>query len=188
VYSRLGFYHPSQAREVPAQTAFPLTFWGATATLAAPSGIGRDARLRQTAASRAHGTDGTMLAESLVLSDSSSVLAWLVFVALVVLSAAAIPLCAWFLRRRLPLARRASIQLEPVAFGSSPKSLRSPRHAVLQHRTLMTTTFVAVLTVFLLPGIIAIRALGVAGLQVAIGLVLPTLLVALHARQRDTVR
>jgi hypothetical protein len=129
-----------------------------------------------------------MLAESLVLSDSSSMLAWLVFVALVIASAAAIPSCAWILRRRLPLARRASIPLEPVVFGSSPKSLRSPRHAVLQHRRLMTTTFVAVLTVFLLPGIIAIRALGVAGLQVAIGLVLPTLLVALHARQRDTVR
>jgi hypothetical protein len=129
-----------------------------------------------------------MLAESLVLSESSSMLAWLVFVALVIGSAAAIPLCAWILRRRLPLARRASIPLDPVVFGSLPKSLSSPRHAVLQHRTLMTTTFVAVLTVFLMPGIIAMRVLGVAGLQVAIGLVLPTLLVALHARQRATVR
>jgi NADH:ubiquinone oxidoreductase subunit 3 (subunit A) len=129
-----------------------------------------------------------MLAESLVLSDSSSLLAWLVFVVLVIGSAAAIPLCAWLLRRRLPLSRRASIPLEPVVFGSSPKSLRSPRHAVLQHRALMATTFVAVLAVFLLPGIIAIRGLGVAGLQVAIGFVLPTLLVALHARQRNAVR
>jgi hypothetical protein len=129
-----------------------------------------------------------MLAESLSMSGSSTLLAWLVFVALVVASAAAIPLGAWVLRRRLPLARRDSIPLEPVVFGISAKTRRSPRHAVLQHRTLMTTTLIAVLTLFLLPGIIAIRGLGVSGLQVAIGLVLPTLLVALHARQRNGVR
>jgi hypothetical protein len=52
----------------------------------------------------------------------------------------------------------------------------------------MTMAFVAVLTLFLLPGIVAIRELGVSGLQVAIGLVLPTLLVALHARQRNAAR
>jgi len=129
-----------------------------------------------------------MLAESLSLSGSYSLLAWSVFVVLVVASAAAIPLAAWMLRRRLPPAQRVSIPLEPVVFGISPKSRRSPRHAVLQHRTLMTTTVIAVLSLFLLPGILAIRALGVSGLQVAIGLVLPTLLVALHARARKAVR
>jgi NADH:ubiquinone oxidoreductase subunit 3 (subunit A) len=129
-----------------------------------------------------------MLAESLSISGSSSLPAWLVFVALVVASAAAIPLGAWVLGRRLPPAKRASISLEPVVFGISQKSRRSPRHAVLLHRTLMTMAFVAVLTLFLLPGIVAIRELGVSGLQVAIGLVLPTLLVALHARQRNAAR
>jgi hypothetical protein len=144
--------------------------------------------MRYNAASWADGTDGTMLAESLLLSDSSPLLAWLFFVALIVASAAAIPLAAWFLRRRVPELQRGSIPLEPVAFGSSPKSQRSPRHAALQHRTLMTTAFIAVLTLFLLPGIVAIRVLGASGLQVAFALVLPTLLVALHARQRNAVR
>ena len=129
-----------------------------------------------------------MLAESLSMSGSSSLLAWLVFVALVVASAAVIPLAAWVLRRGLPPTRRDSIPLEPVRFGISQKTRRSPRHAVLLHRTLLTTALIAVLGCFLLPGIVAIRGLGVSGLQVTIGLVLPTLLVALHARQRTVVR
>ncbi len=169
---------------------FPLTFWGATATLANPFGIGRDAPLRHTAASWADGTDGTMLAESPFSSFllSSSLLAWWVFVTLILASAAAIPLVAWGLRRRLPPSRRVPIPLEAVVFGSSQKARRSPRHAILQHRTLMTTSFVAVLALFLLPGLVALRGLGVPGLQVAIGLVVPTLLVALHAHQRNAVR
>lgn len=144
--------------------------------------------MRHTAAFWADGTDGMMLAESLSNSGSSSLLAWLVFVALVVASTAAIPLGAWVLRRRLPPAQRDSIPLDPVVFGVSQKIRRSPRHAVLQHRTLMMTASIAVLTLFLLPGILAIRELGVSGLQVAISLVLPTLLVALHARQRNVMR
>ena len=141
--------------------------------------------MRHTAASTADGTDGTMLAES---PFSSSLLAWSVFVVLVVVSAAAIPFVAWLLQRRLPLARRVPIPLEAVVFGISEQARRSPRHAVLQHRTLLTTAFIAVLAIFLLPGIAALRGLGVPGLQVAIGLVLPTLLIALHARQRNAVR
>lgn len=144
--------------------------------------------MRYNAASWADGTDGTMLAESLSLSDSSPLLAWLFFIALIVASAASIPLAAWFLRRRLPEVRRGAVPLEQVSFGSSPKSQRSPRHSVLQHRTLMTTAFIAVLALFLLPGIVAIRVLGVPGLQVGFGLVLPTLLVVLHARKRSALR
>ena len=49
----------------------------------------------------------------------------------------------------------------------------------------MTTGFIAVLALLVVCGITALRGLGVSGLQVAIGLVLPTLLVALHARQRN---
>lgn len=184
----MGLYHPARSCEASKRIQISLTFWGATATLATPSGIGRDAQLWHTATAWADGTDGTMLAESLSLSNFSSLTAWLFFIVLLMASAAAVPLIAWFLRRRLPAPRRVSIPLEPVAFGSSPKSQRSPRHAVLQHRTLMTAAFIAVLALFLLPGIVAIRVLGVPGLQVAIALVLPTILVALHARQRNAAQ
>ena len=81
-----------------------------------------------------------------------------------------------------------SIPLEPVRFGISQETRRSPRHAVLLHRTLLTTALIAVLGCFLLPGIVAIRGLGVSGLQVTIGLVLPTRLGAFHARQRTVGR
>jgi len=129
-----------------------------------------------------------MLAESLFHSVYSSLLAWLAFVGLVVATTASVPLVAWLVRRRLPSARRVSIPLEPVVFGVSQKALRSPRHAVLPHRPLLMTVLVAVLAMFVLPGIVALRGLGVAGLQVTIALVLPTLVVALHARQRNAVR
>jgi hypothetical protein len=133
-----------------------------------------------------------MLAESLssaatvsAAAASATALAWFVFLSLVLASAAAIPLFASILRSRLPAARRERVLLEPVVFGTSQKPRRSPRHAVLQHRTVMTTGFIAVLALLVVCGIVALRELGVSGLQVAIGLVLPTLLVALHARQRN---
>lgn len=131
-----------------------------------------------------------MLTESLSLSAglSESALAWLAFVAAAGASAAVVPLLAWFLRRQLPEARRARIPLEPVVFGASQKSLHSPRHAVLQHRTLITTVLACVLAVLVLPGLSALRSLGIPALQLAIGLVLPTFIVALHARQRDSTR
>ena len=114
--------------------------------------------------------------------------AWLVFTALLVAASSAVPFLARCLRRRLPAVRRAPIPLEPVVFGHSPKARRSPRHAVRPHRTVMTTGFIAVLSLVVLTGIAALQTLGVAGLQVAIGLALPTLLVALHARQRNLQR
>jgi hypothetical protein len=133
-----------------------------------------------------------MLAESLssasavsIVPGSAAVLAWLVFLSLVLASAAAIPLLAAILRSRIPEARRERAPLAPVVFGTSLKTRRSPRHAVLQHRTVMTTGFIAVLALFAICGIAALRGLGISGLQVAIALVLPTLLVALHARQRN---
>jgi hypothetical protein len=136
-----------------------------------------------------------MLAESLSSASavtqpagSASILAWIVFVALVVLGAAAIPFLARLLRRGLHASRRDSVPLEPVVFGYSPRARRSPRHAVRQHRTLMTTGFIAVLSLVVLTGIAALQSLGVSGLQVAIALVLPSLLVALHARQRNLQR
>lgn len=146
--------------------------------------------MRHTAASWADDTDGTMLAESPFSPTllSSSPWAWWVFIALVAVGAIAIPVLAWALRRRLPLAQRVPIPLEAVVFGTSQKARRSPRHAVLQHRLLMATAFVAVLALFALPGMLALHRLGVRGLQGTIALVVPTLLVALHARQRNVTR
>jgi hypothetical protein len=157
-----------------------------------------------TVVDQAHGTwRARMLAESLsspispiypvaFSAESAGIaetaFAWLVFVVVAGATAAALPLLAWFLRRRLPEARRVRAPLEPVAFGDSQKSLHSPRHAVLQHRTLMTMALVCLLVVWVLPALGALRTIGLSALQVAIGLVLPTFVVALHARQRDRAR
>jgi hypothetical protein len=135
-----------------------------------------------------------MLAESLSFPFAFSAeiaetaFAWLVFVAFAGATAVAVPLLAWFLRRRLPEARRIRAPLDPVVFGASQKSLHSPRHAVLQHRTLMTMVLVCLLALLVLPALGALQTLGPSALQVAIGLVLPTFVVALHARQRDSTR
>jgi thiosulfate reductase cytochrome b subunit len=134
-----------------------------------------------------------MLAESLTFSaeaaaSSPNALAWWGFVALGGAVVVAVPVFAALLRRQLPGAQRARPTLEPVAFGSSQKSLHSPRHAVRPHRTLITTVLVTLLTLLVLPGLAALRTVGLSALQVAIGLVLPTFVVALHARQRDSDR
>jgi hypothetical protein len=137
-----------------------------------------------------------MLAESLPSiiekmdpgTASSSPLGWLAFLILIIGCAAVTPGLVWLIRRQLPASARRPIALEPVAFGSSAKSLRSPRQAVLQHRTLITTALFCVLAVLVLPGVSVIRTLGLSALQVAIGLVLPTFVVALHAHRRESSR
>jgi hypothetical protein len=126
-----------------------------------------------------------MLAESLF---SDSAMAWLVFVVLVLTSVGAIPVAARSLRRQLPPARRQPIVLEPVSHGNSPRVRPSPRHAIRAHRTLLMTFLVALLAVVLWPGLASLRSGGVAGLEVAIAFVLPTLLVAFHARRRNILR
>jgi len=115
-------------------------------------------------------------------------LGWLTLLVLILVCAITTPALVWVIRRQLPASARHPIDLEPVAFGSSLKSLRSPRQAVLQHRTLITTALVCVLAILVLPGVSAIRMLGLSALQVSIGLVLPTFVVALHARQRESSR
>jgi hypothetical protein len=126
-----------------------------------------------------------MLAESLF---SESAVAWLVFVFLMLTSVGALPIAARAIRKRLPPVHREPIALEPVSFGDSPRARRSPRHAIRAHRTLLTTFLLSLLALVLLPGIASLRAVGPAGLEVAIALVLPTLLVAFHARRRDRPR
>jgi len=132
----------------------------------------------------------SMIENAITTTDvvSFPALGWLVLLILILGSALATPILVWLIRRQLPASARRPIDLEPVAFGSSPKSMRSPRQAVLQHRTLITTALVCVLAILVLPGISVIRTLGLSALQVSIGLVLPTFVVALHARQRDSSR
>jgi len=92
-------------------------------------------------------------------------------------------LLAAILRRRLPPDPRLETALEPVAFGHSPRVLRAPRHAVSLHRSLVTSVCVIGLGLVLIAWAAASRSLGLGGLVVAILFVLPTLLVALHARR-----
>jgi hypothetical protein len=91
---------------------------------------------------------------------------------------------ALILRRRLPPDPRLETVLDPVAFGHSPRVLRAPRHAVSSHRSLVTSVCVIGLGLVLMAWAAASRSLGSGGLVVAILFVLPTLLVALHARRR----
>jgi len=122
-----------------------------------------------------------MLADSL----SPSAIGFLVFVLLLLAGVGAIPLAAGLLRLWLPSGRREPQPVEPVRFGASQRTQRSPRHAILLHRSLLTTAFIVLIAILLVPCLVALRALGVEGLQVAIALALPTLLVTLHARRRS---
>ena len=94
-----------------------------------------------------------------------------------------VPASAAVLRRALPPRSGLSPRLEPVHFGQSPKVRRSPRHAVLLHRALMSGFFVAVIGLSLLPAAVALREVGATLISGALAFVLPTLLVTLHARQ-----
>ncbi len=110
----------------------------------------------------------------------------IIFVCLMVATLALLPLAAAGLRRGLPTGQRATRLLDPVCFGSSQKSRRSPRHSILLHRGLVGAFFMALVALFLIPAAASLTALGVATIPAAIGFVLPTLLVTLHARRRTT--
>jgi hypothetical protein len=101
---------------------------------------------------------------------------------------AGLPLLARLIGRALPEPHRARRILPPVSFGDSQKTRRSPRHAVLLHRVLLATLVTCVLALLLIPGVTALTHIGVAGLQVALALVLPGLFVMLHARRRGPSR
>lgn len=134
----------------------------------------------------------------------------LLFVGLLIAAAATVPLFAFAIRSRL--ARRRQIgsdearsrhqigsgetpgrlqigsgerrrRLLPVHFGDSPRSRRSPRHAVLLHRGLVGAFFMALLALCLIPAVAALPALGVRAIPVAFAFVLPTLLVTLQTRR-----
>jgi hypothetical protein len=107
-----------------------------------------------------------------------------IFVTSVVLAAWLVPLLAAALRAGLPEARRRLRALEPVAFGSSQKARRSPRHAVLLHRGLLGSFFMALVALALLPAATRLGTLGLSLIPVALAFALPALLVTLHARRR----
>ena len=94
---------------------------------------------------------------------------------------AAVPLAAALLRRALPARRAVTVPVEEVAFGVSQKARRSPRHAVLLHRGLLGAFFVAIVALVLVPAAVALRALSVEVIPASLWLVLPTLLVVIHA-------
>lgn len=132
-----------------------------------------------------------MVAESSSLEISASMasgqpaaMGWAVFVLLVGITVIGVPIVAARIRRGLPARARVPRTVTPMNFGSSQKVRRSPRHAVLLHRSLIVTLFLTLVVFLLVPGVLAIRALGVSGIQVGLALVLPTLLVTLHARRR----
>jgi hypothetical protein len=132
-----------------------------------------------------------MVAESPSLENSAglasvepSAVGWVVFVLLIGIAVLGVPLAAALIRRGLPARARAKRAVAPMSFGSSQKVSRSPRHAVLLHRSLIVTLFIALVVFLLIPGVLAIRALGVSAIQTGLALVLPTLLVTLHARRR----
>ena len=115
---------------------------------------------------------------------------WLAFVALIVTSAALGPVIAALLRRRIP-ARRSSPQpraLPPIRLGQSRRATRSPRHAVARHRSFLTSSFVTSIGLVLLAFAAAGQVLDLAGLLIAILLVVPTLVVSLHSRRHNLRR
>jgi hypothetical protein len=96
-----------------------------------------------------------------------------------------VPLLAMLLRRSLPVRPGREVTVEPIVFGGSQKARRSPRHAVLLHRGLMGSLFMALIALSLVPAAAALRELGTALVPAALAFALPTLLVTLHARRRS---
>lgn len=113
-------------------------------------------------------------------------IAWLCFFGLLAGALVAIPALAWVVRLGLPARARTRAPVEPIPFGQSPRAQRSPRQPVRMHRTLLATALLTLPALLLLLGVGALRREGIAGLEGALALVLPSLLVTLHARRRST--
>ncbi len=112
-------------------------------------------------------------------------LAWLCFLGLLGLALCTIPAAAWLVRRGLPAQARRPIVVEPIAFGHSPRAQRSPRQGVRLHRTLLASALLALPALVLLLGAGTLRRAGLDAVPAALALVLPSLLVTLHARRRS---
>ncbi len=123
---------------------------------------------------------------SQIANTGEVALAWLCFVALLALALVAIPIVAALVRLGLSGSGRSLRSVEPIAFGHSPHAQRSPRQPVRLHRTLLATALLALPALLLLLGVGVIRDDGVAAVRNALALVLPMLVVTLHARRRST--
>lgn len=124
----------------------------------------------------------------MLAASESAFQGWIVFVALVAVSVSLIPIFAALIRGRLPKPRtqsRSVTPLAPLRFGASPKTRRSPRHAVSAHRTILTSTVQCGISLMLLTFAPALRVLDLRGLLVALAFVAPPLLVVFHSRRRD---
>ena len=131
---------------------------------------------------------GTLLEMPPIASPAPSsevALAWLVFVGLLGVAMVAIPFAAALIRRALPAERRARVSLEPITFGHSPLAQRSPRQPVRMHRTLVATALLVLPALLVLLGVGVLHRDGLAAVEGALALVLPILLVSLHARRRS---
>jgi hypothetical protein len=121
-----------------------------------------------------------------MLADSGAELTgWLAFVVLVLASAGIVPLGAALLRRRLPDRLGLARHVSPLRLGQSPKTRRSPRHAVAAHRTFLTGTSMTSISLVLIPFVAALGVLDLSGLLIATAFVCPSLIVILHSRRRD---
>lgn len=118
-------------------------------------------------------------------SPADVAIAWLGFLGLLGGALVAIPAAAWIVRRGLPTASRVRVPVEPIPFGHSPRAQRSPRQPVRLHRTLLATALLTLPALILLLGVGALRRDGIDALEGALALVLPSLLVTLHARRRS---
>jgi hypothetical protein len=117
--------------------------------------------------------------------STAELMGWLAFVAVVLLGASLVPLAAFVIRRRLPVERRETRSLPPLRLGQSPKTRRSPRHAVAAHRTFLAATIMTGISLVLIPFVGALRDLDLSGLLVAIAFAAPSLVVIVHSRRRD---
>ena len=84
-----------------------------------------------------------------------------------------VPALAALVRSQVPVRPSASLVVQAITFGTSQKARRSPRHAVLLHRGLMGSFFMALVALLIVPA-------------AALAIALPTLLVTLHARRRSS--
>lgn len=110
---------------------------------------------------------------------------WLAFVVLVMVGASIVPLMANLLRRGLPDRGKLRRRVPALRLGQSPKTRRSPRHAVAAHRTFLTGTTMTGISLVLIPFVGALSDLDVSGLLVAFAFAAPSLIVAMHSRRRD---
>ena len=135
--------------------------------------MGRPGILNLASDPRIYWTDGSRMSAMLFLM---AVLAGLFFV----------PALAALVRSQIPVRPGASPVVEAIIFGTSQKARRSPRHAVLLHRGLIGSFFMALVALSVVPVAASLSALGAAAIPVALAIALPTLLVTLHARRRSS--